>query len=585
MKMASLFDGIGGFPLASIRAGITPVWASEIEKVPCEITKKHFPSMKHYGDVTQINGAEVEPVDVITFGSPCQDLSVAGKRAGLDGERSGLFGQAVRIIKEMRNATNGTFPRFAVWENVPGAYSSNGGQDFRTVIEELIRIRNPKAEVPMPADRWEPAGMAIGKGYSLAWRTLDAQYWGVPQRRKRIFVVADFAGASAGQILFEPESLRRNPASGRGAGQGAAAGAEGGTGECIGFDHSKGGESLPDKTPPPRAKSNPNSNPCVSGGMSVVYPERKTFSNAGFCGFTEDTIAATQRACVAKQSDVDLVVENGDGECYGIDQQGGKGQANFTVDVAPPMCSDSHGTPHVVCFEPRSQDGVPRYHGDGPSPTLNTAQGGQRQPCVAIQDTRGIDKKQGGPGYSEKDVMYTLDTMATQGVAYAVRMREGCDGGGKGPLIQTDKSGTIATGNDQTIFAPTGFTMQAFGEYKDAGAASSFKQRDYKDATDLVAEPICGGFKYGNSAQARSVGWQEECAPTLAGSPGGNQIPVALAQYKVRRLTPTECERLQGFPDGWTEGFPDTARYKALGNSVAVPCVEYVMRGIANHGD
>jgi len=203
IKLGSLFDGIGTFPLSGTEYGIIPVWASEIEAFPIKVTKQHFPNMKHLGDVTKINGAEIEPVDIITFGSPCQDMSVAGKREGLGGARSGLFMDAVRIIREMRGASNGMYPRFAVWENVPGAYSSNGGQDFRAVLDEIT-----EAEITMPASgKWAEAGMVRTATADIAWRTLDAQYWGVPQRRKRIFLVADFGGFSAGEILFKPESV------------------------------------------------------------------------------------------------------------------------------------------------------------------------------------------------------------------------------------------------------------------------------------------------------------------------------------------------------------------------------------------
>lgn len=169
--------------------------------------------MIHLGDITKVCGAEIEPVDCITFGSPCQDLSVAGKRAGLAGERSGLFVEAVRIIKEMRKATNGMYPTFAVWENVPGAFSSNGGEDFRAVLEELARVEQPDTVIPRPprGGRWSKAGAIAGNGWSLAWRQFDSQYWGVPQRRKRIALVVDFAGRRAGEILFERESLQGHP--------------------------------------------------------------------------------------------------------------------------------------------------------------------------------------------------------------------------------------------------------------------------------------------------------------------------------------------------------------------------------------
>lgn len=169
--------------------------------------------MKQLGDITKIHGDKIEPVDCITFGSPCQDLSIAGRRAGLAGERSGLFMEAVRIIKEMRLSTNGLYPTFAVWENVPGAFSSNGGEDFRAVLEELARVEQPDASIPRPpkGGRWNKAGAIAGNGWSLAWRQLDAQYWGVPQRRKRIALVADFGGQRAAKILFERTSLSGNP--------------------------------------------------------------------------------------------------------------------------------------------------------------------------------------------------------------------------------------------------------------------------------------------------------------------------------------------------------------------------------------
>ena len=221
MKLLSLFDGSGGFPLAAVQCGITPIMASEVEPYPIAVTTSRFPQMRHLGDISKINGSQIEPVHIITFGSPCQDLSVAGKQAGLKHEtngdsettRSGLFMEAVRIIKEMRRATHGKYPKFAVWENVPGAFSSNKGEDFRTVLEELIKISEPEAPpLPMPEKgKWPYADVILGDGWSLAYRTFDAQYWGVPQRRRRIYLVADFTGQRAGKVLFEREGLHRNP--------------------------------------------------------------------------------------------------------------------------------------------------------------------------------------------------------------------------------------------------------------------------------------------------------------------------------------------------------------------------------------
>lgn len=215
LRLGSLFDGSGGFPLAATKVGIVPVWASEIEPFPILVTTTRLPQMQHLGNICNIDGTQLEPVDVVTFGSPCQDLSVAGKRAGLAGERSGLFHQAVRVIREMRKASHGLYPRFAVWENVPGAFSSNKGADFHSVLQNLISVVDEQAAANLPrVQKWQKAGAIVADQWSIAWRVLDAQFFGLPQRRKRIFLIADFASERAGHILFEPPSLRRNTQAG-----------------------------------------------------------------------------------------------------------------------------------------------------------------------------------------------------------------------------------------------------------------------------------------------------------------------------------------------------------------------------------
>lgn len=243
MKLMSLFDGSGGFPLAASLCGIEPVYAAEVEPYPIAVTNNRFPKMKHLGDVSKVKGGEIEPVDIITFGSPCQDMSVAGKRAGLkhtavgdeETTRSGLFMEAIRIIKEMRVKTNGIYPRYAVWENVPGAFSSNKGEDFRTVLEEFIKITEPDAVMPdVPKAGWPYADCYSGNGWSLAYRVFDAQYWGVPQCRRRIYLVADFRGQRAGEILLKPEGLRRNSAQSGTQGQETARCAKNSVGTAIG---------------------------------------------------------------------------------------------------------------------------------------------------------------------------------------------------------------------------------------------------------------------------------------------------------------------------------------------------------------
>ena len=301
LRIGSMFSGTGGFELAGALNGVEPVWCSEIEPYPIAVTRSRFPNMKHYGDVSKVNGAEVEPVDIITFGSPCQDLSIAGKREGIeDGARSSLFFQAVRIIKEMREETNGAYPRFAVWENVPGAFSSNKGNDFRLVLEALASVSDPEVSIPMP-EKWQRAGEIVGNGWSIAWRTLDAQFWGVPQRRKRIYLVADFGSERAGEVLFKPDSLLGYPAQSQGAGQGTATDAAGSVrGSCGAF--CAGASPLArsigyDELVSPTLKS-------ANAGLSmhaVVYSRQRSDE------LIENTVASCQSARQYKDA-TDLVV-------------------------------------------------------------------------------------------------------------------------------------------------------------------------------------------------------------------------------------------------------------------------------------
>lgn len=216
-----VFSGIEGFAKAALKWFKTK-WSSEIEPFPILVSTRRLPYIKHYGDISLVNGVELEPVDVISGGSPCQDLSVAGLRKGLKHEelgseentRSGLFMEQVRIVREMRSesikrADKYIRPRFMVWENVPGAFSSNKAEDFRIVLEETARIKDSTVVIPRSA-KWSDAGCIMGNGWSIAWRVLDAQYWGVPQRRRRIFLVADFDGECAGEILFKRGGNARN---------------------------------------------------------------------------------------------------------------------------------------------------------------------------------------------------------------------------------------------------------------------------------------------------------------------------------------------------------------------------------------
>ena len=425
MKLGSLFDGIGGFPLAATRQGIVPVWASEIEKQPINITKKHFPEMEHIGCINEIDGAKVEPVDVITGGSPCQDLSVAGRGAGLAGERSGLFHEQIRIIKEMREATDGKYPRFFVWENVLGAFSSNKGDDFQEVIRQFARAAEVGAAIPRLEGRQsqKSAGAVMGDSWSIAWRVLDAQYWGVPQRRRRIFLVADFRGHSAGKVLFEREGLHGHSETGKDAKQGAAINAE----ACVNIS---GGD--------------------VAGTLDASY-----YKGVGSRGGIEREIAA-------------IIINDQGGQSINVERD----------EISPTLRAQNHGN----------------------------------HPIVA----------------------YSFDSVNSNSMKSA-NPHSGC--------------------------------------------------REVETAQSLCTGTPCPSKNQGGVAvcvQGSMIGRSDEHGPQGSGSES-----IIRQSHTVRRLTPTECERLQGFPDFWTatghygQDISDTQRYKALGNSVAIPCVEYVLQGIA----
>lgn len=411
LTLGSLFDGIGGWQLAAVRAGIQPVWSSEIEAFPIEVTKRHFPDTIQLGDVTKIDGGKIPLVDIICAGSPCQDLSVAGKRAGLAGERSGLFVRAVDIVRQMRRATGGRKPRFFVWENVPGAFSSNRGADFRTVLEEI-----GQTEIPMPErNKWAQSGVVQCDGCEIAWRVLDAQYWGVPQRRKRIFLVADFAAADrrAAEVLFVEPCVPRDTAESQGEGQEVAGNAR---------------ESV-------------------------------------------------ERASI----------------CWAMNQPSNRINDYSTKTTSPTL-------------------------------TARMGTGGNQVPIVHSYCIAGntIDRKpqNGGNGMgNQEELSYTLNTVDRHAVAEC-------------------------------------FSQNAYDKFL--------------QGTPLTTLKACGG-SYG--------GGSENLIVNISPSVG-----------KVRRLTPTECERLQGLPDGYTDvplnekPASDANRYKALGNGMAQPCADFVLRRIAEEG-
>ena len=665
MTMGSLFDGIGGFPLAAIHNGIIPVWASEIEAFPIQVTKLRFPQMQHTGDITKLNGKTLPLVDVICGGSPCQDLSVAGQRRGLAGERSGLFMEQVRIVKEMRNADENrglpdhlVRPRYLVWENVPGAFSSAQGEDFRAVIEEIVRIKDSACHVPRPdTGRWEPAGATIlGDRFSLAWRVLDAQYWGVAQRRRRIFLVADFGGHTAPQILFEQDRLFGDSSESQSAGQGTAGTASQGT------DHTGGTCLTPWDVQSRRIFSEDTVWPALYGGEGGGhgYIQKKEQENAEqvLClndqggermditeGFT-----ATLRAgmsghppLVAEQTAVSGVVTKGNGDCFltpdvHTSLTGGGGQAGqgYPCVLTAGFCGNASaeaggigyqsersptlktGTaPSILCLNDQGESEMhlseavtgtlqEQEHGYQPlvlasgqggaeigtgiCPTITEAAGtsGNNQPILF--ENHGIDSRYTGPhavaptmsaryGTGGNNVPLISDDPQSYCIAGNIIDRE-VQNGGNGLGCQPDISYTL-TGMDRHAV----FSRQRSDELVENEVVSTQSARQHKDATDLVCQPdIFGQSQYGAYA--------EGCTTLRASGGdhgGGSENLVAMSgenpaeRRLIRRLTPPECERLQGFPDGWTDmpGASDSARYKALGNSVAIPCVDFVLRGIA----
>ena len=486
LTLGSLFSGSGTFELGGMLAGIEPVWNSEIEPFPIMVTRRRLPQVKHYGDVSALDGAKLEPVDVITFGSPCQDMSVAGRRAGLDGARSGLFHQAIRIIREMREATHGEKPRFIVWENVPGAFSSNHGQDFKAVLDEVIGIKEPGAAVPAPdKGRWRHADLFLGDGWSVAYRVLDAQYWGVAQRRRRVFLVADFGGERAGHILFERQSLPGNPGQGKAPGAGAAGDPAAGAGEtgcwCLNPQASSDVYLTRDKTGTLVAQDHGNHPAVLAAGFNTG--DSATARSVGYA----DEVSPTIRAGAVPAA---MLLE----------------QLPFNIGAYNSLA----------------------WLSDNP-----------RAGIYRADTVRTLDQSGGNPTAQQGGIAIVE--------AYAVTVNS---------FIQVEK-----------------------------GKTPALMARDYKDPI-AIADPVA---------------------------------------YRVRRLMPLECARLQGFPDWWCAdlctdspdeseidfwagvfeqhrrlvthaGKPrtrrqivkwlrhphtDGAEYKLWGNGCALPCVYFVMAGIA----
>lgn len=527
LTLGSLFDGSGGFPLGAILTGIEPLWASEIEPFPIRVTTKRMPQVKHLFDINRINGANLPPVDIITGGFCCQDLSVAGKRAGLHGERSGLFFQVIRIIKEMLAATDNEYPKFAVLENVPGMYSSAGGADFLEVLNELIHIKDETLSVPMPEKRtdgssgkWSTAGEIVGDGFSLGWRTLDAQFWGVAQRRRRCYIVVDFTGGRAGKILFDESRLRGHPPQSSFPWQATAGSFEACTGSAVCFE--------------PGA--------CSRLGGHIW--------NGAPVGALRADMGDNQTAVAIENHPADSRVRlSENGVVQTLSERMGTGGGNTPmVMTAFGICSHNSNSmlspnPHSGIYEAETSRTL-----DINCNRPDCNQGGVA--VVAVQGSMiGRENKNGPQGSGVKpNVSFTLDTADRHAVAYAMTTGE--------------------------------FTQTCLEK------SPCLQARDYKDPP-VVSQP----------------------------------------PYVVRRLTPTECALLQGFPPDWCVGletpepteddiafwtniwqthqtiigksskpkslkqitkwlqnpYSDAAEYKMWGNGVALPCVVFVLSGIVYH--
>ena len=638
MKLGSLFDGSGGFPLAGIISGVTPVWASEVEPFPIRVTTKRLPQVKHYGDVSKMDGGKIEPVDIITFGSPCQDMSIAGKREGLEGSRSSLFYEAIRIVKEMREATNGEYPKYIIWENVTGAFSSNKGEDFRAVLEAVCSVKENKADIPR-YDKWPNAGLVLADDFSIAWRVFDAQYWGVPQRRKRIYLVADFDGLCAGKILFESEGLSGHPFEGFKAWQGTAGGTEGGSGETGGIClNDQGGQRMDiteEVTGTLRAEA--HHPPVVMGSAgfctehseksrSIGYEEEKSPTlRAGvvpaalmFENHSQDTrytgpldksqtVLATfgtggnnQPLVVQepKTYDVRFTSEgtrNARQNCYETDtartidtggnapdsNQGGVAVVEvkaygISSDKSHAMLSDN---PHAGIYEAETSRTLDTRCAD---PGCN--QGGIAVVAIEGNGTRPSHK---GNGYSDEGVSYTLNATEQHGVAYGIDRATYNMGQNAlfGLAIEEEVEPTMVAKGPGAVAHPVYTTSKnSYHTEAEEDVANTLVATDYKDPPTVTEEPY----------------------------------------YIVRRLTPTECARLQGFPDWWcadlgtenpsdeelafwrdvfethrtvvsgaskpktdkqilkwlSDPHTDSAEYKMWGNGIALPCAVFVLSGI-----
>lgn len=591
--------------------------------------------MIHLGDITKIHGDKVEPVDCITFGSPCQDLSIAGRRAGLAGERSGLFMEAVRIIKEMRSSTNGLYPTFAIWENVPGAFSSNNGEDFRAVLEELARVEQPNAVIPGPprGGRWSKAGAIAGNGWSLAWRQLDSQYFGVAQRRKRIALILDLGGQRAGEILFERTSLSRHPdpcipawkevaglTANRPAGNDRMVGAgflcgSSRNADSRGTEADRAGKSEAeertsgDKCCEAAAYTLKIRSGCAGGGKGALVQTEKTGTLSTLQDQTIFQLIQEPTYCISGNTVDRKTNQNG----TGVRESGA-----FTVNTV-----DRHAVAYALQNQNLCIDDAIPFDTTQITSKVNKSNPQWGDPChplaaaahppaavIRISD----EEMPVQPVVLESNQIHA--TVTQNGICPTLPASMGL-GGGYVPMI-TDHpadrpvvfenhaqdarykeaptcSPTVVArwgtggGNTPLVAVPGQVTSYGIGN----GQAHAYASKEKSGTLDTMHDAQAVAIEYSGclnpwDTQARRVYGEDGAFPALPsrGTAGGNQQAVLAGQrtrWIVRRLTPTECERLQGYPDGWTDigewvdtkgkkhKPADSPRYKALGNSIALP--------------
>lgn len=591
--------------------------------------------MIHLGDITKIHGDEIEPVDCITFGSPCQDLSIAGRRAGLAGERSGLFMEAVRIIKEMRSSTNGLYPTFAIWENVPGAFSSNNGDDFRAVLEELACVEQPNAVIPGPprGGRWSKAGAIAGNGWSLAWRQLDSQYFGVAQRRKRIALILDLGGQRAGEILFERTSLSRHPdpciqawkevaglTANRPAGNDRMVGAgflcgSSRNANSRGTEADRAGKSEAeertsgDKCCEAAAYTLKIRSGCAGGGKGALVQTEKTGTISTIQDQTIFQLIQEPTYCISGNTVDRKTNQNG----TGVRESGA-----FTVNTV-----DRHAVAYALQNQNLCIDDALPFDTTQITSKVNKSNPQWGDPChplaaaahppaavIRISD----EEMPVQPMVLESNQVHA--TVTQNGICPTLPASMGL-GGGYVPMI-TDHpadrpvvfenhaqdarykeaptcSPTVVArwgtggGNTPLVAVPRQVTSYGIGN----GQAHAYASKEKSGTLDTMHDAQAVAIEYSGclnpwDTQARRVYGEDGTFPALPSreSAGGNQQAVLAGQrtrWIVRRLTPTECERLQGYPDGWTDigewtdtkgkkhKPADSPRYKALGNSIALP--------------